>query len=107
MTNLLTSKFLQNAYENYGDSVLDWPDDYKDTAVVFAMTVGDHGEFKGCMTDFFANDGILALYTMTFAYDAKLAVDDVKNNVWANLEATFQEELDTYIESLSESGEGE
>jgi hypothetical protein len=115
MANLLHSKFLQNAYENYGDSVLDWPDDYKDTAVVNAMTGGDHDEFKECMTDFFANDGILSLYTMRPFHaggsrdirEHEFAIDQVKNSVWSALESTFQDELDAYIESLIESAEGE
>lgn len=100
MTDLLTQEFIECALDAYGDSVVDWPDDFKDMAVLEAMTNGDPVQLNAAMSDFWLDQKALPLYTTGLAQQGEYieAVEEIKNNIWSALEADFQGELEDYIE---------
>lgn len=86
---LLDDTFLSAAYDNYGDSVIDWPELLKDQAVQMAMRNGSRDQLNSIMLDFWANRGLLPLY--------ESKVNEVKNNVYACFEDFLQIDLDDWI----------
>lgn len=87
---LLDDTFLSTAHEKYGNSVIDWPDTFKDCAVHMAMRNGTREQLNDIMFDFWANHSLAPLY--------EFKVTEVKNNVWAYLEPYLQIDLDDWIQ---------